>query len=125
MPMYTVEIQVSNEDGSIWQAAHPAETCDADTATDAAVWTATNQTVVDREGPGGWRVQAWAGADADTGLQPDAEVYGWYPGAGEPFESGLVRGLCRPGYVAGACGHAVAESEWRAGFRTCERCPQI
>lgn len=28
-----------------------------------------------------------------------------------------------PGYVAGRCGHRVAESEWRAGFRTCERCP--
>lgn len=29
----------------------------------------------------------------------------------------------RPGYVAGECGHAVALSEWRAGFRVCERCP--
>jgi hypothetical protein len=28
-----------------------------------------------------------------------------------------------PGYVAGRCGHRVAESEWRAGCRTCERCP--
>jgi hypothetical protein len=28
-----------------------------------------------------------------------------------------------PGYVAGHCGHRVAASEWRAGFRTCERCP--
>jgi hypothetical protein len=28
-----------------------------------------------------------------------------------------------PGYVAGWCGHRVAESEWRAGFRVCERCP--
>ena len=29
-----------------------------------------------------------------------------------------------PGYVAGWCGHRVAESEWRAGFRVCERCPR-
>jgi hypothetical protein len=28
----------------------------------------------------------------------------------------------RTGYVTGQCGHAVAGSEWRAGFRTCERC---
>jgi len=27
-----------------------------------------------------------------------------------------------PGYVAGHCGHRVALSEWRAGFRDCERC---
>lgn len=29
----------------------------------------------------------------------------------------------RPGYLTGRCGHAVAGSEWRAGFRVCERCP--
>lgn len=29
------------------------------------------------------------------------------------------------GFVVGICGHRVAESEWRAGFRTCERCPVI
>lgn len=28
-----------------------------------------------------------------------------------------------PGYVVATCGHRVAGSEWRAGFRTCERCP--
>lgn len=28
----------------------------------------------------------------------------------------------RPGYVTGTCGHAVALSEWRCGFRNCERC---
>jgi hypothetical protein len=37
-----------------------------------------------------------------------------------PFVSGDVR---RPGMVAGTCGHAVAGTEWLAGFRTCERCP--
>lgn len=29
----------------------------------------------------------------------------------------------RPGYVVGTCGHHVAKQEWRAGLRTCERCP--
>lgn len=28
----------------------------------------------------------------------------------------------QPGYVVGRCGHRLAASEWRAGFRTCERC---
>lgn len=29
----------------------------------------------------------------------------------------------QPGYVVGHCGHRVAGSEWRVGFRVCERCP--
>ena len=29
----------------------------------------------------------------------------------------------QPGYVVGECGHRVAGSEWRVGFRVCERCP--
>jgi hypothetical protein len=37
----------------------------------------------------------------------------------EPFDPGTGPW---PGYVAGRCGHRVAESEWRAGFRVCERC---
>jgi hypothetical protein len=28
----------------------------------------------------------------------------------------------RPGYLTGRCGHAIAGSEWVAGFRNCERC---
>lgn len=37
-----------------------------------------------------------------------------------PFNpgSGVV-----PGYMAGWCGHRVAATEWAAGFRVCERCP--
>lgn len=42
--------------------------------------------------------------------------------AGEPFNHPELGPM--PGYVAGECGHRVAESEWRAGFRTCERCPR-
>ncbi len=42
-----------------------------------------------------------------------------WPGYGQPFVSDYGP---MPGYVAGYCGHRVAESEWRAGFRVCERC---
>jgi excisionase family DNA binding protein len=38
---------------------------------------------------------------------------------GEPFVS---TERPRPGFVVGTCRHAVAESEWRAGFKKCERC---
>lgn len=37
---------------------------------------------------------------------------------------GAVEHSERPGFVAGECGHAVAASEWVAGWRVCERCPQ-
>lgn len=37
--------------------------------------------------------------------------------AGEPFPGREA------GHVAGHCGHAVARSEWKAGYRECERCP--
>lgn len=39
---------------------------------------------------------------------------------GVPFDPGTGP---IPGYYAGRCGHRVAIQEWRAGFRTCERCP--
>jgi hypothetical protein len=59
----------------------------------------------------------------------------WAPGCGRAWrtKAAYVRELPdvfwsdefggRPGYVAGTCGHAMAFSEWRAGFRNCERCP--
>jgi hypothetical protein len=40
------------------------------------------------------------------------------PGNPVPPESNAGR----PGFVVGECWHAVAGSEWRAGFRACERC---
>lgn len=40
---------------------------------------------------------------------PDGET------TGHPFPG-------RPGYLTGEDGHAVAASEWRAGFRKCEHC---
>ena len=39
---------------------------------------------------------------------------------GEPFVSEAFGP--KPGYVVGECAHAVAQSEWNAGFRKCERC---
>jgi hypothetical protein len=42
-----------------------------------------------------------------------------YPQPGAPIPLELNGGMA--GYVVGKCGHRVAESEWRAGFRNCER----
>jgi len=39
---------------------------------------------------------------------------------GDPIPPGRTGGM--PGFVVGECGHRVAASEWRAGFRNCERC---
>lgn len=39
---------------------------------------------------------------------------------GEPFVSEAFGP--REGYVVGECRHAVAQSEWNAGLRKCERC---
>ena len=39
---------------------------------------------------------------------------------GEPFVSEAFGP--REGYVVGTCQHAVAKSEWNAGFKKCERC---
>lgn len=47
--------------------------------------------------------------------------------AGEVFnpDRGDEVGPPQPGYRAGRCGHRVALTEWRAGFRVCERCEPI
>ena len=45
--------------------------------------------------------------------QEDAPVY--------PAHGAEIPG--QPGYVVGKCGHRVAKTEWRAGYRVCERCP--
>lgn len=45
-----------------------------------------------------------------------------YAHAGDPFfHPGLPPEMLN-GFVVGECGHRVAGSEWRAGFRVCERC---
>lgn len=68
-----------------------------------------------------WAEQAYSARGALTQLtekmserQPVA-VIDPAVAVGEPFPG-------RPGYFTGFCGHAVAGSEWRAGFRTCEHC---
>jgi hypothetical protein len=38
--------------------------------------------------------------------------------AGTPFPDPLGR----PGRVTALCGHSIAGSEWRSGFRWCEQC---
>lgn len=46
---------------------------------------------------------------------------------GEPFGNFVLRDQAAnpgyAGYVVGECGHRVAQAEWDAGFRNCERCP--
>ena len=39
---------------------------------------------------------------------------------GDPIPPEHTGGMT--GFVVGECGHRVAGSEWRAGFRNCERC---
>ena len=73
--MFTVQVEASNPDGTVWQAVNQAETIDPSawggdwSAQEVAETTAANQTVA--EGTN-WRVQVWAGADADTSTDPDA-----------------------------------------------------
>lgn len=43
--------------------------------------------------------------------------------AGDPFHNPALPPELLVGFVVGECGHRVAGSEWRAGYRTCERCP--
>lgn len=65
-------------------------------------------------------------ADAVLGMvEGDVNVHAivairWDPS--EDLSGSMFPG--RPGYLTGTCGHAVAQSEWKAGFRTCERCPR-
>ena len=39
---------------------------------------------------------------------------------GDPIPPERTGGMT--GFVVGECGHRLAGSEWRAGFRNCERC---
>lgn len=43
-----------------------------------------------------------------------------YPTPGSPIPPEFTGGMT--GFVVGECGHRLAGSEWRAGFRNCERC---
>jgi hypothetical protein len=60
--------------------------------------------------------------DLLTAYAPPAEVSDVdepvYPAPGSTIPG-------QPGYVVGHCEHRVARSEWRAGFRVCERCPEV
>lgn len=55
----------------------------------------------------------------ETAIRAHKPVLAMVLEAGQPFNDGT--GIV-PGYVAGECGHRVAQSEWKAGFRRCERC---
>lgn len=71
MTTYTVEIQASNADRTIWQAVAPAETVETDdTAAELAADTAANQNIAEGSD---WRVRVWEGDGADTATEPTAE----------------------------------------------------
>jgi len=72
MPAFTVEIQASNADQSVWQALHPAENTEGDSAETVAVDVAQHQTIAEGDN---WRVCVWDGNDADTGRRAAAEFY--------------------------------------------------
>lgn len=70
MATYTVEIQAGNDDGTIWQAMHPAENInDNGSAEQVALDVFGNQNLLD-DSDGPWRIAVWNGSDADTGLKP-------------------------------------------------------
>jgi hypothetical protein len=75
MSEYTVQVEVSNADGTIWLALEPSENVEVlGSAYDAAVLCADNQNIT-AEGDN-WRVLVWDFANADTSTEP-AEIY--YP----------------------------------------------
>lgn len=63
-------------------------------------------------------VAAFRLAAPDWLKEEDMEKAPLYPQPGSTIPD-------QPGYVVGRCGHRVAKSEWKAGFRVCERCPDI
>jgi prevent-host-death family protein len=68
--VYTVEIQASNAEGTIWQALAPAETVEStDSADQVAADVAQNQNIAEGDN---WRVVVWEGDNADTGVDPVA-----------------------------------------------------
>lgn len=79
--------------------------------------------VVDIDGAADRGVLYVTGPDGNLiGLNPtDPAVTVVTPG--EPFQHPDLPPEMLTGFVVGDCGHRVAGSEWRAGFRTCERCP--
>lgn len=60
------------------------------------------------------------GAENEEGPATGVWVNGPPLQPGDPIPP--ERNAGRTGFVAGNCGHAVAGSEWRAGFRNCEHC---
>lgn len=86
---FTIEIQASNADGTIWQALEPAEDVDGTpwgytSAAHIAQMVASHQNLAEGEG---WRVCVWNGADADTGIDP---AYIWNPDETRHFTAWLV-----------------------------------
>lgn len=74
---YTVVIEASDAEATIWQAVTPAENVTSGvTAHELATWTATNQNVATGTN---WRVRVWEGHDADPHTPLAAEFYHYQP----------------------------------------------
>jgi hypothetical protein len=71
MREYTVLVEAGGADSAEWRALAPPQTAVGDSAAEVAQWTATNQDVAE----GYWRVRVWDGGNADTSVDPAAEVY--------------------------------------------------
>lgn len=74
---YTVQVEASNADGTIWQAVAPSETVNLTapgwTPQKVAEMAARDQTEADGHN---WRVRVWTGGNADTSSASAAEIYG-------------------------------------------------
>lgn len=71
--------------------------------------------------PEGYSAEGPQGEECETRAQ-NCAAHGGRPGVTPeyPEPGSAIPG--QSGYVVGTCGHRVAVSEWRASFRTCERC---
>lgn len=59
------------------------------------------------------------------GVKPHPYVIGYAADDQVPWVNELVPMGMLQGFVVGHCGHRVAQTEWRAGFRVCEHCPRV
>lgn len=72
--LYTVQAQVSVDNGAAWLSVYPTENVVVEWETPAAEvaeQVAANQQVADR---GRWRVRVWDGLNADTSTEPAGEL---------------------------------------------------
>ncbi len=129
-------LYIQADDGPVWDIGVPTDNGGEYFANDAAAWAYSawspnaeehTQTTAD----GLTHVATWLpnedGGDHTGRIRFEVEfeqiggAQAEYLGPDQPIPFDPGTGPER-GFVAGHCGHRVARSEWRAGFRNCERC---